>query len=49
MLLGTLRASVLGNMLAGKGITRAAKGAQGKIIIRGSYGSKSDFYYSLIL
>ena len=36
MLLGTLGASLLGNMLAGKGINRAGDG-----IIRAGYGSSS--------
>ena len=35
MLLGTLGASLLGNMLAGKGINRAGEG-----FIRAGYGSK---------
>ena len=35
MLLGTLGASLLGNILASKGINRAREGA-----IRASYGSK---------
>ena len=35
MLLGTVGASLLGNMLAGKGINRA-----GKAFIRAGYGSK---------
>ena len=43
MLLGTLDASLLGNMLAGKGITRAGYGSKGKGIIRAGYGSKLDF------
>ena len=43
MLLGTLGASLLGNMLAGKGITRADYGSKGKIIIRAGYGSKLRF------
>ena len=43
MLLGTLGASLLGNMLAGKGITRAGYGSKGKGIIRAGYGSKLDF------
>ena len=53
MLLGTLRAGLLGNMLAGKGVVRA-----GEEIIRG-YGSKQskkgkgllfkDFRYNPIL
>ena len=37
MLLGTLGASLLGNMLAGKGVTRA-----GEEIIRTGYGSKAS-------
>ena len=37
MLLGTLDASVLGNMLAGKGVIRAGEG-----IIRAGYGSKKS-------
>ena len=35
MLLGTLGASLLGNILAGKGINRAGEG-----IVRASYGNK---------
>ena len=35
MLLGTLGASLLGNILAGKGINRAAEG-----IVRAGYGNK---------
>ena len=38
MLLGTLDASLLGNMLAGKGINRAGEG-----LIRAGYGSKIIF------
>ena len=41
MLLGTLSASILGNMLAGKGINRAGEG-----FLRAGYGSsikKKDF------
>ena len=37
MLLGTLGASLLGNMLAGKGMNRSGKG-----IIRAGYGSKGS-------
>ena len=54
MLLGTLGASLLGNMLAGKGITRAGYGPKdlqskkGEGIIRAGYGSKLDFQYRLI-
>ena len=44
MLLDTLGASLLVNMLAGKGITRAGYGfKKGKGIIRAGYGSKLDF------
>ena len=44
MLIGTLGTSLLGNMLAIKGITKArcgSKGGQG--IIRAGYGSKLNF------
>ena len=40
MLLGTLGASLLGNLLTGKGIYSAEKG---KGIVRAAYGSKTDF------
>ena len=41
MLLGHLGASVLGNMLPGKGFVRAGCGnKQGKGILRAGYGSK---------
>ena len=40
MLLGTLGASLLGNLLTGKGIYRAGKG---KGINRAGYGNKMDF------
>ena len=45
MLLGTLGASLLGNMIAGKGIRRAARYGSngGKGIIRAGYGSKLNF------
>ena len=44
MLLGTLGASLLGNMLVGKGIARASYGnKKGKGIVRGGYGNKMDF------
>ena len=43
MLLGKLGASLLGNMLAGKGITRAWYGSKRKGIIRAGYGSELDF------
>ena len=41
MLLGTLGASLLGNILAGKGIVRAGYGnKEGKGIVRAGYGNK---------
>ena len=43
MLLGKLGASLLGSMLAGKGITRAGHGSEGKVIVRAGYGSKIRF------
>ena len=44
MLLGTLGASLLGNMLAGKGIVRAGSGnKKGKRIVRAGYGNEMDF------
>ena len=44
MLLGTLRASLLGNLLTGKGFVRADSGnKKGKGIVRVSYGNKMDF------
>ena len=49
MLLGTLGASLLGNMLTGKGMLRAGYGnkyfqsKEGKGILRAGYGSKMDF------
>ena len=49
MLLGTLGPSLLGNILAGKRITRAGYGSKGKGITRAGYGSKSAFQYRLIL
>ena len=44
MLLGTLGASLLGNLLAGKGIVRADYGnhlKKGKGIVRAGYGNHS--------
>ena len=38
MLLGSLGASLLGNLLTGRGINRAGKG-----IVRADYGNKMDF------
>ena len=47
MLLGTLGASLLGNLLTGRGIYRAGKGKgvlrAGEGIVRAGYGSKTDF------
>ena len=40
MLLGTLGASLLGNMLAGKGVIKAGYGSKGKGILRAGYASK---------
>ena len=44
MLLGTLGASLLGNLLSGKGIVRAGSGnKKGKGIVRAGYGKERDF------
>ena len=44
MLLGTLWASLLGNLLSGKGIVRADSGnKKGKGIVRAGYGKEWDF------
>ena len=44
MLLGTLGTSLLGNLLAGKGIVRAGSGnKKGKGIVRAGYGKEQDF------
>ena len=44
MLLGTLGASLLGNLLTGKGIVRAGSGnKKGNEIVRAGYGNKMDF------
>ena len=44
MLLGTIGASLLGNLLSGKGIARAGSGnKKGKGIIRAGYGNEMDF------
>ena len=45
MLLGTLGASVLGNLLSGKGIVRAGYGHPSSSASQ----NKMDFYYCLIL
>ena len=44
MLLGTLGGSLLGNMLAGKGIVRAEYGSKGEGIIRAVYGSRGSSF-----
>ena len=44
MLLGTLGASLLGNLLSGKGIVRAGSGnKKGKRIVKAGYGKQWDF------
>ena len=44
MLLGILGASLLGNLLAGKGIVRAGSGnKKRKGIVRAGFGKKWDF------
>ena len=44
MLLGTLGTSLLGNMLAKKGIVRAGSGnKKGKEIVRAGFGNEMDF------
>ena len=47
MLLGILGASLLGNLLTGKGINRAGKGRginrAGELVLRAGYGNKMDF------
>ena len=43
MLLVILGASLLGNLLAGKGIIKAGYGSKGKGIIRAGYGSEKNF------
>ena len=44
MLLGTLGASLLGNLLAGKGIVRAgSENKKGKGIVRAASGEEWDF------
>ena len=43
MLLGALGASLLKNILAGKGITRAGYRSKGKGTIRAGYESKLNF------
>ena len=44
MLLSTLGASLLGNLLAGKGIVRAgSRNKEGKGIVRAGFGKEWDF------
>ena len=47
MLLGTLGASLLGNLLTGRGINRAGKGKginrASERVLRAGYGNKIDF------
>ena len=43
MLLGTLGASLLGNLLSGKGIRANLENKKGKRIVRAGYGNKMDF------
>ena len=44
MLIGTLGASLLGNLLAGKGIVRVGSGnKKGKGIVRAGTGKECDF------
>ena len=44
MLLGTLGASLLGNLFVGKGIVRAGSGnKKGKGIVRAGFGKQGDF------
>ena len=45
-MLGTLGASLLGNLLSGKEIVRAGSGnKRGKAIVRVGYGKEWDFYF----
>ena len=43
MLLGTLVASLLGNLLSGKGIKANSENKKGKGIVGAGYGNKIDF------
>ena len=47
MLLGTLGARLLGNLLTGRGVNRAGKGCginrAGEGTVRAGYGNKMDF------
>ena len=48
MLLEILDASLLGNMLAAKGIIRAGYGSKGKRIIRAGYGCKKELFHLIL-
>ena len=44
LLVGTLEASLLGNILAGKGVVRAgSRNKKGKGIVKAGYGNEMDF------
>ena len=43
MLLGTLSATLLRNLLSGKGIKADSEDKEGKGIVRAGYGNKMDF------
>ena len=48
MLLGTLGANLLGNLLSGKGIVRPGSGnKKGKGVVRAGYGSKMEIKWIL--
>ena len=49
MVLETLGASLLRNMLAGKGIIRSGYGSKEKRIIRAGYGCETNFLFHLIV
>ena len=50
MLLGTLEAKLLGNMIAGKGIVRAgSENKRGKGIVRAGNGKERDFWCHFVL
>ena len=50
ILLGTLGASLLGNLLIGKGVNKKGKGINraGEAFVRAGYGNKENFEYRLI-
>ena len=49
MLLGTLGASLLGNLLTGKGTITVGEGSSETIQGQGTIRASEDFYYRLIL